>query len=247
MHLDVQPTLQFTSCGFFSRLFKPASNHFGCICEQIRNELCCMKSYITINRTKWYCSKLCINLIITMIFFLHSLCHLSEQLPLVTCKQRASHFTPMMWFDFIRWQFHFIRGRFHYSNCIKFNHNNMTQNCISSETHNWCMYTIWEIETPNLWFTRCLPKEKWEVKRFLLVLVLMCFLWNNRWSVSRYIMGPFSGWWRQGGNGQHYLAAAIWIYVGQESVITDSNFSWICFQITRFIQICQYCSFGICL
>ena len=45
---------------------KPASNHFGCICEQIRNEQCCMKVYIAINCTKWYCSKLCIKLVITM-------------------------------------------------------------------------------------------------------------------------------------------------------------------------------------
>ena len=43
---------------------------------------------------------------------------------------------------------------------------------------------------------RCLPKEEWEVKIYLLVFAPVCFLWNNLWSVSRYIMGPFSGWWR---------------------------------------------------
>ena len=131
---------------------------------------------------------------------------------MVTCKQRAGNFTPMMWFDFIRWRFHFIKGRFHYSNCIKYNQNNVTQNCISSETHNWYMYTIWEIITPNLWFTQMPCRGEVGVKRFLLVLALMCFLWNNLWSVSRYIIGPFSGWCRQGGNGQHYLAAPIWRY-----------------------------------
>ena len=70
---------------------------------------------------------------------------------------------------------------------------------------------------------RCLPNEKWGVKRFLLVLALMCFLWNNLWPVSRYIIGPFSGWWRQGGNGQHYLAAPIWIY---RSGIGDHRFTF---------------------
>ena len=65
------------------------------------------------------------------------------------------------------------------------------------------------------------PKEKWEVKWFLLVSALMCFLWNNLWSVSHYMMGPFNGWWRQGGNGQHYLAAPIWIY---RSGIGDHRF-----------------------
>ena len=118
----------------------------------------------------------------------------------------------MMWFDLIMWQFHFMRGRFHYSNCIKYNQNNVTQKCISSETPNWCMYTICEIETPNLWFTQMPSRGEVVVIRFLIVLALMCFLWHNLWSVSRYIMGPFSGWWRPGGNGQRYLAAPIWIY-----------------------------------
>ena len=72
---------------------------------------------------------------------------------LVTCKQRADHFTPMTWFDFIRWQFHFIRRLLHYSNYIRYNQNDMIQNCISSETDNLYMYTIWEMETQNLWFT----------------------------------------------------------------------------------------------
>ena len=59
---------------------------------------------------------------------------------------------------------------------------------------------------------RCLPKEKWEVDRFLLFLAHTVFLWNNLWSVSRYIMGSFSGWWRLCGNDQQCLAAPIWKY-----------------------------------
>ena len=63
---------------------KPASNDFGCICEQNWKDQCSMEVYITINRTKSYCSKLLIKLVITTKnFFLHSLCYLSELLSLV--------------------------------------------------------------------------------------------------------------------------------------------------------------------
>ena len=79
-------------------------------------------------------------------------------LSLVTCKQRADHFTPIVWFDFIRGRFHFIRRLFHYSNYIKYNQNDVIQNSIWPETHNWCMYTIWEIETQNLWFRQILSQ-----------------------------------------------------------------------------------------
>ena len=82
-------------------------------------------------------------------------------------------------------------------------------------------YERWEPQIYDL--PRYLPKEKWEVKIFLLVLALMWFLWNNLWSVSRYTMGPFSGWWRHSGNGQHYLAAPIWIY---RSGIGDHRFKF---------------------
>ena len=54
--------------------------------------------------------------------------------------------------------------------------------------------------------------EKWDVDRFLLVLAPIGFLWNNLWSVSRYIIGPLSGRWRQGGIDQQRLAAPIWKY-----------------------------------
>ena len=45
---------------------KPASNNAGCICEQIWKEQCCMKTYIAVNLTKWYCSKICIKLVTTI-------------------------------------------------------------------------------------------------------------------------------------------------------------------------------------
>ena len=86
----------------------------------------------------------------------------------------------------------------------------MIQNCISPETHNWYMYTIWEIKPKIYDLCRSLPNEKWEVERFLLFLAHTVFLWNNLWSVSRYIMGSFSGWWRLCGNDQQCLA--IWKY-----------------------------------
>ena len=116
----------------------------------------------------------------------------------------------MMWFDFVRWRFHFIRRLFHYLNYIKYNQIDVIQNCISSETYNWYMYTIRDMVSHIYGFHRCLPNEKWEVERFLLVLVPIGFLWNNLWSVSRYIMGSFSGWWRLGGDDLQYLAAPVW-------------------------------------
>ena len=222
---------------------KTASNDFGCICKQIWKKQFRMKAYITISRTKLYCPKLCIKLIITMKFFLHSLCHLSELLSLVTCEQRADHFTPMMWFDFIRWRFHLIRRRFHYSNCIRYNQNNVTQNCISPETHNWYMYRAWEIKIQNLWLTQMASQGGvWGQKIF----ACLCFLWNNLWSVSRYIMGPFSGWWRLEGRTNPVSNPPIWKC---RSGIGDRRFpfSWICFQITHLTQILLFCSLDICL
>ena len=37
-------------------------------------------------------------------------------------------------------------------------------------------------------------------------------MWNNLWSVSRYVMGPLSSRWRQSWNDQQCLAAPIWKY-----------------------------------
>ena len=74
------------------------------------------------------------------------------------------------------------------------------------------MYTIWEIETQNLWLTQMPSQGEWQIERFLFVLAPIGFLWNNLWSVSRYVMGPLSGRWRQSGNDQQCLAAPIWKY-----------------------------------
>ena len=152
---------------------------------------------------------------------LHSLCHLSEQLWLVICRQRADHFAPMMRFDLIRWRFHFIRRRLHYSNCIKYNQNDVTQNCISSKNSQLIYVHNTRDRTAKSVLHRCLLKEDWEVKGFLLVSTPMFFF-------SQYLILPFEN-------------------VGQELVITDSHFSWICFQITHFTLIWQYCSLGIWL
>ena len=75
------------------------------------------------------------------------------------------------------------------------------------------MYTIWEIETPNLWFTQ-MPTQRVMGGRkiFACLSTYIGFLWNKLWSVSRYIMGPLSGRWRLCGNDQQCLAAPIWIY-----------------------------------
>ena len=106
--------------------------------------------------------------------FSPSLCFLSEQLSLATCKQRADHFTPMLWFDFNKWRFHFIRGRFHYSDYIKYCQNTI-QNRFSSETHNWDMYATWEIEPKNLGFTQMTSQGGVKGQTILLILALMCF------------------------------------------------------------------------
>ena len=71
-------------------------------------------------------------------------------------------------------------------------------------------YKRWKTKIYGL--HRCLPKGKLEVENFLLVLAPTGFLWNDLRSVSPYIMGPLSGWWRQGGTDQQCLAAPIWKY-----------------------------------
>ena len=49
-------------------------------------------------------------------------------------------------------------------------------------------------------------------RKILLVLAHIGFLWNELWSVSRYVRGRPSGWWRLCGNDQQCLAAPIWKY-----------------------------------
>ena len=88
----------------------------------------------------------------------------------------------------------------------------MIQNCISSETHNWYMYTIWEIETQNLWLTQMPSQVEMADRKIFVCLSTSWLLWNYLWSVSRYVMGPLSGRWRQSGNDQQCLAAPVWKY-----------------------------------
>ena len=88
----------------------------------------------------------------------------------------------------------------------------MIHNCISSEIHNWYMYTIWEIETQNLWLTQMPSQGEMADRKIFVCLSTYRLLWNNLWSVSRYVMGPLSGRWRQSGNDQQCLAAPIWKY-----------------------------------
>ena len=99
----------------------------------------------------------------------------------------------------------------------------MIQNCISSETHNWFMYTTWEIETQNLWFTQMPFQGKMAGRNIFACPNTYRLLWNNLWSVSRYIMSPFSGRWRLGGTDQQCLAASISKY---RSGIGDHRFTF---------------------
>ena len=167
---------------------------------------------------------------------LPSLCLLSEQLSLVTCKQRADHFTPMMWVDSInKWRFHFLRARFHYFECIKYCQKDMIQNRISSETHNWYVYA-----------TQMISQEV-EGQNSLLFLAPMCFLWNNLGSVCRYITRPISTCSSQDGTGQQQLAAPIRKCM---SGIGDHRFTFLidfCCQITHFTQLLQSSPLGDCL
>ena len=48
-----------------------------------------------------------------------------------------------------------------------------------------------------------------EGQNILLVLAPICFLWNNLWSVCRFITGPISGCSSQNGTSQQHLTAPI--------------------------------------
>ena len=150
----------------------------------------------------------------------------------------------MMRLDFIRWRFHFIKRPFHYSNDIKHNQNDVIQNCISYETHNWSMYTIWEIETQNLWFTQMPFQGEMGGQKIFACLSAYGLFCRITWGQLVVI------WWG------HSVADGDWVgmtrgiwplpfeSVGQESVITESHFPGIYFQITHFTQIWQILSTG---
>ena len=95
------------------------------------------------------------------------------------------------------------------------------------------MYTIWEIETQNLWLTQMPSQGEMADRKIFVCLSTYRLLWNNLWSVSRYVMGPLSGRWRQSGNDQQCLAAPIWKY---RSGFGDHRF-------TFFIDLRPNCTF----
>ena len=106
------------------------------------------------------------------------------------------------------------------------------------------MCASWEIEHQNLGFSQMIYQGgvEGQILCFLLILVPMWFLWDNLWSVFPYIMGPFTGCSSQDGKGQHHLPFEN---VCKESVITQSQLSCICFQITHLTQIGNLRHWGI--
>ena len=86
------------------------------------------------------------------------------------------------------------------------------------------MYTAWEIKTKIWGSHRQLPKEEWEINICRLSWYQCAFLRNNLWSFCRYIMGPFSGWWRLGGKCQQHLTAPI---LKCMSAIRDDRFTFL--------------------
>ena len=113
----------------------------------------------------------------------------------LSCKQRAEHFTRIMWFYFIKWRFHFIRGRFH----------NSWVHQILSKIFDTKPNFIWKLllihVRKNIGFTQMTSQWGVEDPNILLTLAPMCFLWNNLWSVCRCITGPVSGCSSQVGMG----------------------------------------------
>ena len=83
-------------------------------------------------------------------------------------------------------------------------------------------------------YTDAFPRRNGRSKDFCLsYLSTYRLLWNNLWSISRYVMGPLSGRWRQSGNDQQCLAAPIWKY---RSGFGDHRF-------TFFIDLRPNCTF----
>ena len=107
---------------------------------------------------------------------------------MVTRKQRADHFTPMMWFDTINWRFHFIGGQFHYCECIKYYQKYMIQNRISSETHKWYVYAMWSKDrTPkSTFYTDDFPRRSGRSKYFAYLGTYMLLMAQLVVSLSLY-------------------------------------------------------------
>ena len=88
----------------------------------------------------------------------------------------------------------------------------MIQNCISSENHNWYMYTIWKIETQNLWFTQ-MPSQRVMGGRKIFACLstyrLFCGTTSGQLVVISWGHSVADG---DCGNDQQGLAAPIWKY-----------------------------------
>ena len=135
-----------------------------------------------------------------------------------------------MWFDFIRW--HVRKGRPFYSNDVIWLHQvtiPLNQGTVPLfELHQiqpeWCdtelhftrnsqlihVHRMRDRNPKSVTYTGAFPRRSWGVKIYLLVFAPICFLWNNLWSVSCYIMRPFSGWWRLVGRTSPVSNPPIW-------------------------------------
>ena len=197
MKFDVVQNVHLHGAGTWK--VKLASNDVGCIREHIWNEQCRIMTYIAINLTKCYCFKTCMKLVTTIKDFLNFVMTLN-------------------WAAIIGYRL--ARGRPFYSNDVLLLHqvtiplhqgkvplfglhhtqsNDMTQNCISSETHKWYMCQSWEIESQHLWFKQMVSLGGVGGQNTLFILAPMCFLWNKLWSVCRYAIGTFRGSSAHGG------------------------------------------------
>ena len=156
-----------------------ASNNVGCISEQIWKEQCRMKVYTTINMTKWRCPRIGLKLVNTTknFFYLRYASKVTGYHWLHVSKGRT---ILLQWCDLTSssdgsTSSGDVSTILSASDAVK----NMIKNRISSETHNWYVYATWEIELQNLGFTQMTSQGGVEGQNILLILTLMCFLWNN--------------------------------------------------------------------
>ena len=110
----------------------------------------------------------------------------------------------------IKWRFHFIRGRFHYSGSIKYCQIYMIQNSISSETHNWYVCATWEIEPKKSRFnTDDFPGRSGRSKYFAYLGTYMLFV--DQPVVSLSLSHRANQWLLESEwDGQQHLTAPIW-------------------------------------
>ena len=137
---------------------------------------------------------------------------LSEWQSMVTCKQMADHFTPVMWFH---------RGHLWLQQVQS---NDMIKNCIWSETRNWYMYATWEIDPICIVLYITTSQGRVGGQIILLIVARLCFSRKTLWLVCRYVTEPFNGCLRQDGKDQQYLTAPIWKCMSE---ISDHRFTFL--------------------